>query len=125
MPSPLDLLKENVAYFFVVVGVVWLGVTFFAGSYLLLWPTATCLVAGGLFKALPGRRVTWAWGVSTAVLGLLVGVDQIHAWYPYIGGAFTALAGEAMGVFGALLVVHALLLYLGWARPNGPKPSQT
>lgn len=123
MPSPFAVLRGNVAYFFILVGVIWIGVTVLTGSYLLLWPVVTCLAAGVLLKLFPLARLAWPLSVSAALLGLMVGLDQLHAWYPYLTGPFSSLAGEAVGLFAALLVIHAVLLYVGWQRPAAPKPA--
>lgn len=117
MSSVLGTLKENVAYFFILVGVIWIGVTALTGAYLLVWPVIACIVAGVLQKFFPEMRLTWPWSVSAALLGLMVGVDQLHAWFPYLTSPFSTIAGEAVGLFAALLVVHAVLLYVGWGRP--------
>lgn len=125
MSSALRPLLENTAYFFVAMGVVWLGVAAFTGSYLLLWPVLACVVAGLLLKLRPGRRFTWSWAVASAALGLLLAGYEVYVWSPFVGGAFSALAAEAVAVFGALAVVHVVLVYAGWVRPGAAKPAQT
>ena len=122
MPEILGALKANAAYFFLAVGVVWIAVAFIAGSLLLLWPVAACLASGVLLKLRPGRRLTWAWVSSSATLGLLISAYQVYAWAPFLGGAFSTIAGMTLGVFAVLTVLHVLLLYAGAA---GPKPTKS
>ncbi len=121
MPSVLGTLKSNSAYAFLVVGVVWLAVAIFGGSLLTLWPVGACLVAGAMLKARPGRRFTWAWAVSSAVLGLLLAAYQVYAWAPFLMGAFSTLAAGALVGFAVLAVAHAFLLYAGASRQRAVK----
>ncbi|MDE1853554.1 MAG: hypothetical protein KGI38_07390 [Thaumarchaeota archaeon] len=121
MPEILGALKTNAAYFFLAVGVVWIGVAFVAGSLLILWPVAACLASGVLLKIRPGRRLTWAWVSSSATLGLLISAYQVYAWAPFLGGAFSTIAGTTLGVFAVLTVLHVLLLYAGATRPRPAK----
>ena len=122
MPDIRGVLRKYVAYAFVVVGIAWLGIAVLAGSVLILWPAVACLLSGALLKLKPGLRLTWAWAVSSAVLGLLLSAYQVYAWSPYLGGAFSVLAGGAIVGFAVLAVVHALLLYAGVFRAKSTKP---
>jgi hypothetical protein len=123
MPRVSELLRQNAAYFFLVVGAAWVGVAVLAGSLLILWPVAACLASGLLLKFRPGRRFTWAWALSSAVLGLLISAYQVYAWSPYIGGAFSTLAATALAGFAVFSVVHMLLLYAGTSRQKTAKPT--
>lgn len=125
MPKILDTLGENSAYAFIAVGVVWLGIAVVAGSYLILWPAVACLAGGTLLKMRPGRRLTWAWAVASAALGFLLSAYQVYSWSPYLGGAFSTLAGASLAGFAVLAVVHALLLYLGAAWPKAVRSTQS
>lgn len=119
------MLWKNADYFFIGMGVVWLGVVGLTLSYLLLWPVVVCIVAGVLLKQRPATRLTWSWAVASAFLGLLLAGYEVYAWASYITGAFSALAGEAMAIFGVLTVAQVLLVYAGWTSPKAAKPAQT
>jgi hypothetical protein len=114
MPNILDVLRTNVAYAFIIVGIVWLGVAYLAGPFV-LWPVITCLVAGILLRVRPGVRLTWAWAVSSAVLGLLLSGYAAYANAPLISGPFTTVAGLSLAGFGAFAVVHLFLLYASYS----------
>jgi hypothetical protein len=117
MPDIPGLLRGNAAYLFIAVGVVWIAVAIVTGSSLLAWPVVACLVSGALLKLYPSKRITWAWAISTAGLGLLLSAYQVYAWSPFIGGAFSTLAGSALAVFVVLAAAHVVLLYAG----TGPR----
>lgn len=121
MPTVFEQLRNNAAYAFFAVGVVWLVIAFIAGSWLILWPVVACLAGGALLRLWPGRRLTWAWAVSSAALGFLISAYQVYAWAPFFGGAFSALAGASAAGFAVLAVVHVVLLYAGASRPRPAK----
>jgi len=113
MPSPVAMLRENSAYAFLAVGVAWIAVAVLAGSALVLWPVVACFVSGFALKTWPGRRLTWAWAVSSAVLGFLLSAYQVYAWAPFLGGAFSTLAAASLVGFAIFAVVHVFLFYAG------------
>jgi hypothetical protein len=113
MSSVIGRLRGFAAYFFIVVGLVWAAVGALTGSALVAWPAGACFVGGAFIRFLPGRRLTWAWGLSTAAMGFIVSIYQIYAWSPLVGGAFSTLAGTALGGFAVFAVVHVLLFYAG------------
>ena len=113
MPSIVSMLRANSAYEFLAVGVVWLAVAVLAGSALILWPVVACFVSGYALKMRPGRRFTWAWAVSSAVLGFLLSAYQVYAWSPFVGGAFTTLAATSLVGFAVFAAVHLFLFYAG------------
>jgi hypothetical protein len=117
MPRIADAMKSNAAYLFIAVGIAWLAVALFASSSLVLWPTIACVVGGVLLRLRPGERLTWAWTVSAAALGLVLSAYQVYAWAPFIQGAFSTVAVAAIGGFAVFAVVHLLLMYLGAAKP--------
>ena len=121
MPNVLGVIRTNSAYAFLLMGVVWLGIAVVAASSLLLWPVVACLLSGVMLRMWPGNRLTWAWAVSSAVLGFLLSAYQVYAWVPFLGGAFSALAGGALAGFAVLAVAHVFLLYAGASRPKAPK----
>jgi hypothetical protein len=121
MPRVLDTLRSNVAYAFIVVGAIWLGVAFNARSYLALWPVATSLLSGLLLRMRPNDRLTWAWASSSAVLGLLLSAYQAYVAIPLVGGALTSVASISLGGFSAFALVHLLILYAGNSAPAQPK----
>ena len=71
----------------------------------------------------PARRLTWAWAVSTAVLGFLLAAYQVYAWVPFLGGAFSSAAAEATAAFVVLAVLHLLLFYVG-LKPAAEAPAE-
>ena len=113
MPPILRTLRANAAYAFIAVGVVWLAVAVLASSAYVLWPVLACFVSGAFLKLRPGERFTWAWSVSSAVLGFLLSAYQIYAWAPFIGGSFTTIAGASLIGFALFAVVHLFLFYAG------------
>ncbi len=117
MPGMLDFLKVNIAYEFIVVGVVWLAVAYIAGP-LVLWPVVTCVAAGVLIRIKPGMRLTWAWGVSSAALGLLVSAYAAYSNVGLVNGPFSTIAVLSLGGFGVFALVHLFLLY-GAYSPKG------
>ncbi len=122
MPSVLGTLRANSSYAFFGVGVVWLAVAVLAGSALTLWPVVAFMVSGYTLRIMPGRRFTWAWVVSSAVLGLLLSAYQVYAWVPFLEGAFSTLAVVSLVGFTIFAVVHAVLFYVG-LKPAAPPPS--
>jgi hypothetical protein len=121
MPKVLDSFIANSAYAFLLVGLAWLGVAILSASLLLLWPVVACLLSGVLLKVRPGLRFTWAWAVSSAVLGLLLSAYQVYAWAPYLGGAFSTLAEGTLAGFAVLAAAHVMLLYAGALKPKSTK----
>jgi hypothetical protein len=122
MPNILGILRTNSSYVFIGVGIVWLVVAVLAWSGLVLWPVVAFLASGVLLRMMPGRRFTWAWVVSTAVLGFLLSAYQVYAWAPFLGGTFSALAAGALAGFAVFAVVHLLLFYIG-LRPSSAATS--
>ncbi len=113
MPGILGTLRANAAYVFMAVGVAWLAVAVLAGSALILWPVLAFLVSGFMLRMMPGKRFTWAWVVSSAVLGFILSAYQVYAWSPFIGGNFTTLAAASLVGFALFAAVHLLLFYVG------------
>ncbi len=124
MPRILDLLIANAAYAFVAAGVIWIAVAVLTGSAFVLWPVVACFAGGALLKMRPSRRLTWAWVVATAVMGLLLSAYQVYAWLGFLGGAFSALAGAATVGFAVLAVVHVFLFYAATAKPKPEEVAQ-
>ncbi len=122
MPPVLSLLRANSAYAFVAVGVAWLAVAVFAASALILWPVIACFVSGVALKMWPGQRFTWAWVLSTAVLGLLISAYQVYAWAPFVGGSFSTVAAASLVGFAIFALVHLFLFYAGF-KPPAPAPA--
>lgn len=120
MPKVSDILKSNLAYGFMVVGVVWAVLAVGLGVVLILWPALTCLAAGLLLKLLPSGRITWAWAISSAVLGLLVSAYQVYAAIPFVRGTFSFVAAETLAGFVVLALVHLVLLYSGYSPAAKP-----
>ncbi len=118
MPRILDALVTNAPYAFIAVGVVWVAVAVLAGSAMVLWPVVACLAAGIQLKMWPGRRLTWAWAVSTAAMGLLLSAYQVYAWLGFLGGAFSTLASASLVGFIVLAAAHVVLFYAGTAKPR-------
>jgi hypothetical protein len=118
MSSVLGMVRSRAAYLFIVVGVVWAALGFLLGSVLAAWPTVACLAGGALLMLRPLDRLTWAWGISTAAMGLIVSLYQIYAWGPLVSGAFSTLAAEALAGFTLFALVHVLLFYAGAKGPS-------
>jgi hypothetical protein len=110
MPGILGTLKANIAYAFIAVGIVWLGVAYLVGP-LVLWPVATCIIAGLLIKLRGGTRLAWAWATSSAVLGLVLSGYAAYVDALLITGPFSTIASVSLAGFGVLALVHLILLY--------------
>ncbi len=125
MPRVLDALVSNASYAFIAVGVGWAAVAVIAGSTLVLWPVVACLAGGVQLRMWPGRRLTWAWAVSTAVMGFLLAAYLVYAWLGFLGGAFSNLAAAALVAFVVLAAAHVVLFYAGSAKPRmGETPAE-
>ena len=121
MPKFLDTLVANAAYLFIAVGVIWLAVAILADSPLVLWPVVACIAGGIMLRQWPSGRLTWAWCVATAVMGLLLSAYQVYAWLSFLGGAFSSVAGASTVGFILLAILNVLLLYACTAKPAAAK----
>ena len=121
MPGIGAVLRANAPYAFIVVGVVWLAVAILTGSALILWPVFACIAGGVLLRMRPSGRLTWAWAISTAVLGLLLSAYQVYAWAPFLGGAFSSVAAVSVACFTLLAIAHLFLFYAGIGKPSPTK----
>ena len=120
MPKVSDILKSNLAYEFIAVGIVWTVVAVGLGLALVLWPALTCYVAGLLVKFLPSERITLPWAISSAVLGLLVSAYQVYVATPFISSTFSLVGTETLVGFVAFAFVHLVLLYFGYSPAGEP-----
>jgi hypothetical protein len=120
----VGLLRKNASYAFFVVAVAWLAVAVLGDSPLTLWPVVACIVSGVTLRMWPGERFTWAWVVSSAVLGFLLSAYQVYAWAPYLGGTFSVLAVTSLVGFAIFAIAHAFLFFVG-LRPAAPKSAAT
>lgn len=120
MPKVFDILKSNLSYEFIIVGVVWAVAAVGLGFVLILWPAVTCLAAGFLLKFLPSGRFTWSWAVSSAILGFLISAYQVCVAIPYINSAFSLVATETLAGFAFFALVHLALLYSGYSPASKP-----
>ena len=121
MSKVFGTLRSNVAYAFLAVGAVWLGVALNLHSYIALWPVLTCFLSGVLLRMRPGDRLTWAWTSSSAVLGLLLSAYQAYAAVPLLGGTFSSVASISLGGFAVFALAHLVLLYAGNSAPAQPR----
>lgn len=121
MSRVLDPLRENAAYVFLAVGVVWVVVAYVVGSLFVLWPVVTCFAAGVLLRLRPGERLTWAWVSATAALGFLLSGYQAYVASSLVGSALSSVAAISAGAFSVFAVVHLLLFYLGNSANPNPK----
>jgi len=124
MSRVIGALKSYAAYLFIAVGVAWAAVGVLTGSALVAWPSVACIIGGAFLRIWPGRRLTWAWALSTASMGFIVSVYQVYAWAPMLGGEFSSLAATALVLFAVFAAVHAVLFYAGAsAKPIRPGTS--
>jgi hypothetical protein len=121
MPKFLDTLVSNIAYAFIVVGVIWLVISILSDSSLILWPVVACIAAGIMLREWPSGRLTWSWGVATAVMGFLLSAYQVYAWLSFLGGAFSTLAVVSVIGFAVFAIVHVFLFYAVTSRPGVAK----
>lgn len=120
LPKVSEILKSNLPYEFVAVGIVWTVVAVGLGLVIVLWPALTCYVAGLLLKFLPSERITSPWAISSAVLGLLVSAYQVYAAIPFISSTFSSVGVETMVGFLVFSLVHVTLLYFGYSPLGKP-----
>ncbi len=124
MPSPATLVKTNAPYAYAALGIVWLVIAAYEGSLLLLWPVVALITGGALRKLRPRARITWAWVVSAAVLGLVLAFWQAYVAAPLVSGVLSAFAGASLVAFAILGIAHLVLLYAG-ASGAGAKPRES
>ncbi len=120
MPKVLDILKSNLAYDFIVVGVAWAVVAVGLGLILVSWPALTCLVAGLLLKFRPSTRITGPWATSSSVLGFLVSAYQAFVAVPFVSGIFSLVGIETLVGFVLFALVHLVLLYFAFLPAGEP-----
>ncbi len=120
MPSPLAIVKKNIAYAYIAMSAVWLAFAAYIGSDLLLWPVGALAAGGSLIKYMPGTRLTWAWAASAAAMGLVLAVFQAYVAAPLVLGSFSTVAGASLVVFAVLAIAHGVLGYYG-ASGRNPK----
>jgi hypothetical protein len=118
MQSALSGVRKNLAYAFVIFGLVWVFVAYLTGSLLVIWPAAACIVAGVLIKLMPSSRITIAWGPSAAILGLLLCAYQVYVAVQLLTGAFVTIATMSIVVFFILGVGHAYLAFASYSSPQ-------
>ena len=109
MQSGLDFVRKNLAYLFIVFGVVWVVAAFLAGSTLALWPAVALVVAGLLKKVRPNTRLSIAWGPAAAILGLVLCAYQVYAAIPLLTGDFATIAVASLVIFLVLGLGHVYL----------------
>ena len=114
LPNLLDIVRSNLAYGFLVVGVIWAAIAGVLGFGFLLWPAVTCLAAGVLLKVWSSGRITWPWSVSAAALGFFVSGYQVCVAIPLVIGVFSTVAFETLVIFTIFALVHLVLLYTGY-----------
>ena len=115
MPKVPEILKSNLAYEFVIAGIVWTVVAVGLGAVLILWPALTCFAAGFLLKFLPSTRITWPWATSSAVLGFLVSAYQAFVAVSFVSGAFSLVGIETLAGFALFALVNLVLLYFAYS----------
>ncbi len=103
------VLKSNLAYVFIVVGLVWLGLVVLTDSALVLWPVGACLISGALLKLRSGSNLTTAWTSASALMGLALSAYQVYIAVPLVIGNFAAIAGASVVAF---VVFGIFQLYL-------------
>ena len=113
MPPFLNTVKAQAQYAFVGAGVLWLVLALYEWSALLLWPVIALVAAGAMLRLLPGERLTWAWAVSAAVLGMVVALYQVYLALPLLQSAFSTVAGASLAVFAVFAAAHVVLAYAG------------
>ncbi|HXW37191.1 MAG TPA: hypothetical protein VEJ36_04730 [Nitrososphaerales archaeon] len=112
----MDIVRKNTAYLFLLAGAVWAGAIVLTGSVLVAWPTIACLASGVLLLVRPEYRITYAWVISSAVLGLLLAGWQAVSDVPFLSGDFALVAAASLVAFLAFALLHAVLLY-GYGLP--------
>ncbi len=117
MQSALASVRKNLAYVFVLFGIIWVAVAFLAGSLLVLWPAVACVAAGVLIKMRPSSRLSIAWGPAAAILGLLLCAYQVYAAVMLLSGAFVTVASASVVAFLILGIGHLYLAFASYSAP--------
>ncbi|HME19342.1 MAG TPA: hypothetical protein VKF15_06390 [Nitrososphaerales archaeon] len=119
MPSFLNTIRSRADYAFIAVAVVWLAFALYEWSVLLLWPVVALAAGGAMLRLRPGKKVTWAWTISAAVMGLVVAIYQVYLAVPLLQSAFSMVAGASLVVFVVIGGAHVVLAYTA-ASVNKP-----
>ena len=118
MQSAVSFVKKNLAYVFIVFGVVWVAVAYLAGSALVLWPAVACVAAGVLLRLKPNSRLSTAWPPSAAALGLLLCAYQAYVAATLLLGAFAVIASASLVVFVLLGLGHLYLVVASYSATS-------
>lgn len=116
MPSAVDLLKSNISYLYVAIGLAWLVPVYLVESFYILWPVVVFVIGGVMLKLWPSRRLTWAWALAAALMGATLSGYQAYFAALESSGVFSSLAGVSLVGFGAFAILQLAALYLAGTR---------
>lgn len=118
MLSPMEPVRANLAYLFLIAGVIWFGMVYVTSSLLILWPAVACLVGGLLLKLRAESKLSNPWAVSAALLGFLLSGYQAYMAVPFMVGAFALVAVPSLVLFVVFAILHLFLLYGSGVQPK-------
>lgn len=118
MQSVLGKARNNLAYVFVLFGLIWVALAYVTGSLLVLWPAAACVVAGALIRIWPSSRISTAWAPAAAILGLLLCSYQVYEAVMLLSGAFVTVASISVVIFLLLGIGHLYLAFATYSPPS-------
>jgi hypothetical protein len=111
-------IRANLAYLFLVAGVLWFGIIYLTSSLLILWPAVACVVGGLLLKLVADNKISNIWAISSALLGFILAAYQAVAAVPLLVGAFSIIAIASLVLFLVFAVLHLFLLYGAGVQPE-------
>jgi hypothetical protein len=118
MLSPMGPIRANLAYLFLVAGVIWFGLIYLTSSLLILWPAVACVVGGLLLKLVADNKISNIWAISSALLGFILAAYQAVAAVPLLIGAFSIVAITSLVLFFIFAILHLFLLYGAGVQPE-------
>jgi len=119
MAGITEAVKKYLAYIFIVLGIVWVGIILAGGALLLLWPAVTSILSGVLLFFRPERKFSRALAKASALYGVLLAGYQAYVAAPLLGSLFSTFATYSVASFAAIALLYLALLYASFGSPAG------
>jgi len=119
MAGITEAVKKYLAYIFIVLGIVWVGIILAGGALLLLWPAVTSIVSGALLLLRPERKFSRALAKASALYGVLLAGYQAYVAAPLLGSFFSTFATYSVASFAVIALLYLALLYASFGSPAG------
>jgi hypothetical protein len=111
MADVTGFVKKYLAYLFILLGLVWVGVIVSGAANILLWPALTSILSGVLLLVRPEGNFSTALSRASALYGVLLAGYQAYVAIPLLGSVFSTFAASSFASFGVVTVVYLALLY--------------